>query len=159
MSYHEAIMEPKITQEQIYAIALGNCQDAIDFCDLFFGACQVMDDIIDKDTDLSDDAIIAMFLHLNVEIPSNRFYRAHMTYLVPVINHVIRDWLDSVALERSGDETAQRIAWVLRDTFNSILCHCAYCLGGQERMGRVSQMVRAHVFTESFDEYREKLNG
>ena len=148
-----------MNHDQVYQLAIGDCPEAIHFCKKFFDACQVIDDLIDRDTNYTGGQVLMMFLNLIVEIPTNRFYQAHINYLTPVINHVIHDWIDSVRMEKSEDEISRNVAYVLRDTYNSLIAHCAYLVGGQERMAYASELVRKVVFDEPIKEYQESLDG
>ena len=145
-----------MSQKELFNQCL-NEPSAVQFCELFFGACQVVDDLVDRDNQVTNDDIYRMFLSLIIELPRNKFYRVHIDYLTPVINHVIHDWIDANRMEK-GEEQEQRVAYVLRDTYNSILSHCAYLLYGQDKMNEVNKIVREIVFTEAFKDYQEGLN-
>ena len=136
----------------MYEKCLGDSPEAVHFVVTLFGACQVLDDLIDKDEETTDWDITNMFTSLLIEIPRNKFYKRHIDYLTPVLNQVMDDWKASVELEK-GDEQKKQVAYILRSTYSNIITHCAYLLGGQERMDYAGRIVRQVAYSETFEEY------
>lgn len=130
---------------------------AIQFILAFADACELFDDIIDKDKPVGDDHATRVLFSLLTELPLNPFFDAFKQQLIPIIITGINAWLDSNELEK-GDENDQVFAYVLRDWYMEFVSYVIYLARGRDYMREVSMEVR-HFFThhETLDAYREKL--
>lgn len=125
----------------------------IEFLNTLFKTTQVIDDLIDKDRPIDDDAIFRAFWSCLFEIPLNPFYRQNEIYLRPILATGFQDWWDSVKLERSGDHHGKTLAFVLRDSLTSVVIQCAYLVGGYDYMQAVSEGIRRHAHEDTLAEY------
>ena len=146
-----------MTEQERTAHALKNNVYAIDFCNAYFRACQVWDDLIDRDKDISDKDINNAFISMLVEMPNNPFFQANRTYLAPIMMNGIIDWMDANDMEDSGDKHQQMVAYTLRDSFNNLLLHCAYLIGGKDWLDEIRYQFRLAIYDEPLEDYLESL--
>jgi hypothetical protein len=130
---------------------------AIAFILICSDACELFDDLIDKDKPLEETHVVRVLFSLFTELPVNPFFDAYKHQLIPVMITGINAWLDANALER-GTENDKVFAYVLRDWYMEIICFVIYLLRGRAYMRQTSLEVR-HFFThhETLEAYREKL--
>jgi len=146
-----------MTEQERTSYALKGNVDAIAFCNMYFRVCQIWDDLIDKDKDLSDSQINNAFIEAMIEMPNNLFFQHYRVYLTPIMLNGILDWQASVSMERTEDEHQKMVAYTLRDSFNNIVLHCAYLIGGKGWVESINHDYRLAVFDEPLESYKEKL--
>jgi len=131
---------------------------AVSFILAFSDACELFDDLIDKDKPIDDAHVVRVLFSLLTELPLNPFFDAYKQQLIPIIITGINAWLDSNVLE-NGDENQQVFAYVLRDWYMEFISYVIYLVRGRDYMRQVSMDVR-HFFThhETLEAFREKLN-
>lgn len=149
---------PRPNERAFLQQALQDCAPAIAFCETLFRISQTLDDLVDRDRPVSDDALYAAFWQALVELPANPFYRQNELYLRPLMAAALQDWRDSVILERSGDRHGQTLAFVLRDQLTSVVVQCAYLIGGPGWMQQVSVDIRRHFHEDSLESYIGELH-
>lgn len=150
---------PRQDEQQFLAYVLQGQPQAIAFCHRLYATTQVIDDLIDKDRDVSDEELFRAFWDCLFELPINPFYRQHEIYLRPILATGFQDWWDSVKLERAGDNHARHVAFVLRDSLTSVVIQCAYLIGGYDWMQEVSETIRRHAHEDTLSEYMNGLEG
>jgi hypothetical protein len=130
---------------------------AIAFILAFADACELFDDMIDKDKPVEDAHVIRVLFSLITELPLNPFFDAYKAQLIPILVTGINAWLDSNELEK-GDENEQVFAYVLRDWYMEFVSFVIYLVRGRDYMREVSMDVR-YFFThhETLEAFREKL--
>ena len=160
-----------MTDTDLFKLVLKENAPAVKFMIDLAHCSQVLDDLVDKDKDVSANTIQNVFWLLLIEIPNNRFYREYYDALWPVMSQVLNDWFVAnevesqylntfkVPLKRQTalDEPRLRMSYVLRDSMAQLLTHCALLLGGFAWMRQHAQLIRAHVHDESFDSYKDAL--
>jgi hypothetical protein len=132
-------------------------QHAINFILAFSDACELFDDIIDKDKPIAEDHAVRVLFSLLTELPLNPFFDHFKVQLIPILVTGINAWLDANELEK-GSENDKVFAYVLRDWYMEFVSFVIYLARGRDYMRQVSMEVR-HFFThhETLEEYREKL--
>ena len=148
---------PRRDEAEFLQFALKGDADAIDFCNIIFRASQVLDDLIDMDMPVTGDQITNTFWSILIDLPKNRFYRQHVDTLVPMMQVFLQDWVDATRLETMGDEHAQNIAFVLRDTIGGLVIHVAAMVGGYEWANTHSVTIRGHVYEDGLRQYKREL--
>lgn len=130
---------------------------AVQFIVQFSDACELFDDLIDKDKPIADDHVTRVLFVLLTEMPMNPFFDRHKASLVPVIVTGINAWLDANTLEK-GTQNDRVFAYVLRDWYAELIAFVIYLTRGREYLREVSMDVR-NFFThhETLDEYRSAL--
>jgi len=130
---------------------------AVDFILIFGDACELFDDMIDKDKPIEDEHVIRVLFSLITEMPINPFFDRFKHQLIPILVTGINAWLDANQLEK-GTDNDKVFAYVLRDWYMEFVSYVIYLVKGRDYMRMVSMDVR-HFFThhETLEEYREKL--
>lgn len=135
---------------------VGDAQ-AVRFIIDFGDACELFDDLIDRDTEISDEHVTRVLFNVLTEMPLNPFFDKWKRQLIPLIVTGINAWLDANALER-GSDNDKVFAYVLRDWYMEFVSFVIYLTRGRDVMRGVSLDVR-RFFThhETLEQYREKL--
>lgn len=130
---------------------------AVQFIVDFADACELFDDLIDRDREIEADHVTRVLFNLLTELPLNPFFDKWKGQLIPLIITGINAWLDANALE-NGDANDKVFAYVLRDWYMEFVSFVIYLTRGRDAMRAVSLEVR-RFFThhETLDQYREKL--
>jgi len=150
---------PRQDEHAFLCRVLPNAPAAVAFCETLFRISQTLDDLVDRDRSVSDDAIMSAFWQALIELPANPFYRQHEPYLRPLMASALQDWRDSVALERAGDTHGRTLAFVLRDQLTGLVVQCAYLLGGATWMTQVSTAIRQHFHEDTLEQYLNDLEA
>ena len=150
---------PRQDEHAFLCRVLPNHPAAVAFCETLFRISQTLDDLVDRDRPVSDEAVMSAFWQALIELPANPFYRQHELYLRPLMAGALQDWRDSVTLERSGDHHGRTLAFVLRDQLTSLVIQCAYLVAGEQWMNQVSVAIRQHFHEDGLDDYLTELEG
>lgn len=149
---------PQPNEREFLQHVLKDHGPAILFCESLFRVSQTLDDLIDRDQPITDDAIYQSYWEALIEIPSNSFYRANEVALRPLMAAALQDWKDSVTLERDAGSHGRTLAFVLRDQLTSLVVQCANLVGGFHWMQQVSKDIRLHFHEDSLNSYLDDLN-
>ena len=150
---------PRPDEHQFLNKVLQGCAEAVEFCEQLFGISQVLDDLIDKDKPVPDEAITRAFWMALIELPANPFYRQHEPYLRPLMASALQDWTDATCMERAGDDHGKHLAFVLRDQLTTVVIQCTYLIGGYGWMQEVSEPIRRHFHEDLLADYMNDLRG
>lgn len=145
-------------QSVLVSVMRGN-RAAVDLVSLLAWASQVMDDLIDKDKPVSDEALFKLFWTLTIELPANQFYRQHEAELQPLLAVAIQDWKDATTLERTGDAEDRHLSFVLRNQLIALAIRCAGLIGGYQWQQEVSIPLRRFFYDETFQQYLDDLEA
>lgn len=131
--------------------------DAVRFLLDYFDACELFDDLIDKDKPIEDEHAVRVLFNLLTELPLNPFFDRFKENLIPMIVTGINAWLDANDLE-SGNDNQKAFAYVLRDIYCELIAFVIYLTRGRDYMREHSMEIRL-FFThhETLEQYREKL--
>jgi hypothetical protein len=122
-----------------------------------FRALHVWDDLIDKDKNVTDDEIHAVFWDLLIALPSDPFYRAHLQLLSSTLVNAVINWRIANKMEREGDDKDKSIAFILRGAYIDVLSAAAFIVGGIEWVNKIGPDIRRWAHEETFDEYLTNL--
>jgi hypothetical protein len=130
---------------------------AISFILALSDACELFDDLIDKDKPIEDAHVVRVLFSLLTELPVNPFFDCYKHQLIPILVTGINAWLDANKLEQ-GAANDKVFAYVLRDWYMEFVSYVIYLLKGRDYMRQVSMDVR-NFFThhETLEAYLEKL--
>jgi len=123
-------------------------------CLMFFAACHLWDDLIDKDKDRSDDDINGAFWIILVDIPLNGYYQRNCNLIMPVMQVAILEWLAANKLEKGK---RQDISYTLRCSIVSLIHQASLLCGGAEWADEVGEEIRMKTQSETIDQYMEDL--
>ena len=132
-------------------------RDAIALCQSVARVSQIVDDLVDRDRDVSDATITAAFWEALFTIPANPFYQRHFGVLNPALQSAYIDWMDATKLEREGDDHSLSVAFALRSTLATFVIQCARLVGGYGWMQQVSVPIRRHVHEDSLEQYKQEF--
>ena len=113
---------------------------------------EVWDDLIDGDP-VTPERIHGAFITALFAITGNPFFTANAGYLRPLMLAGTNAWLDSVDLERRGDNWAKVWAYALRDWYMELVPACAFLVGGYDHMRLVSLEAREFFQKETLQEF------
>lgn len=150
---------PQPNEREFLHYVLKDNAPAILFCESLFRVSQTLDDLIDRDKPVTNDAIYQAFWEALIDIPTNSFYRAYELTLRPLMAAALQDWKDSVTLERDDSHHNKTIAFVLRDQLTSLVVQCACLVGGFVWMQQVSKDIRLQFHSETLGEYINELGA
>jgi len=148
---------PQPTERAFLQRVLKGQAAPIHFCESLFRVSQTLDDLVDRDKPVTDDAIYLAFWEALIELPANPFYRQHEPFLRPLMAAALQDWRDSVTLERDGEHHGRTLAFVLRDQLTSLVVQCAGIVGGFDWMQEVGAEVRRYFHDEYLASYLDSF--
>lgn len=138
----------------------GGNQDALNMYRMFVSVAHVWDDLVDKDKEVSEDAINNTFLTCLAYLPANPFYQTIQTQVLPMWLTVVSAYQVANHFEREKDPHGIEIAHSLRYAVGNIVAYAVHVCVGAEQAKQVLPEVWKAIFFERFDEYRkEHLNG
>jgi hypothetical protein len=129
---------------------------AIAFFIAFCDACELFDDVVDKDKPVEDAHATRVLFSLLTELPLNPFFEQWKRQIIPIIVTGINAWLDANELEK-GSENDRVFSYVLRDWYVELLAFVIYVTKGRDYMRSKSMEIR-QFFThhETLPQYLEK---
>lgn len=127
---------------------------AADFLNSFFYCIHLLDDLVDKDVDRSDEDITKVVFYLLVSMPRNPFFHKHVDYLTTVIQGIVLQWRDATRWEKARDKELMKRSFALKDTAYDIVSHVAFLVGGYDHMLEVNDELKALTMrAETLDTY------
>jgi hypothetical protein len=109
---------------------------------------RIIDDLYDKDYEVSRENIERAFFVLSIEIPTNPFYLSNFQSLMAQHVVIYNSWMDSNAWENDEAETKRIYAHVLKDYIGELLPLVAFLTGGTGLMRKISLQVRESYIKE-----------
>jgi hypothetical protein len=134
----------------------GNREAAAFLADCF-EVCHFWDDLIDRDKPVTPEYINQSMWRALVHIPRNRFYRAHMDELQPVISSTIINWHTANAMEAERNPDDMPLAFVLRSSYADVIVTAANIVGGPAWASDVALRFRRQVHSETLAGYKKNL--
>ncbi len=116
------------------------------------------DDLIDKDRDVSEDAINRCFELALVNIPGNLFYQAHHTALLPLIYSGVLGYMTANRMEKSGDPHQIEIAHGLRYAVANVAAFAVAVTNTKEQAAEILPIAWKSWMPERFSDYAKEHN-
>lgn len=137
----------------------GGNQDALSMFRMFVDLAHTWDDLVDRDKEVSEDAINHAFAIALVYLPANPFYQAIQPQVLPMWLSVIHAFQTANAFEKAKDPHGLEIAHTLRYAAGNIMTYAVHmCVGPEKAKEYLPEMWKA-IVVERFDDYRkEHLN-
>ncbi len=135
--------------------------DAIN-CALIISRCsQTLDDLWDKDKDVSGPDAVSMMLAMTVDLVRNPFYLKNQASFVRIIERAIMQWVEANDLEAEQSGEHIHISYIIRSSVTDAIIEIAYLLGDRQWGRVVAKKIRQAVFSdnESFEEYKKEILG
>lgn len=132
---------------------------AADFLRQFCDIAHVWDDLVDGDKKVSVATVNKAFTDLLVVLPENRFYRAHIGYLHPIIVNAIINWRVANRFEQHyvPDATKLEVAYIIRSTYVDLFSAVGYLLCGMDHGIASAEQARLLCHTEGLAGYLKNL--
>lgn len=131
-------------------------QDAASMYSMFVELSHTWDDIVDKDKDVSEDAINKAFLIALVYLPANPFYQKIQYQILPMWMTVVSAYQVANKFEKDKDPHGIEIAHSLRYAAGNIVAYAVHACVGPERAKEVLPGMWKDIFYERFDDYRKE---
>jgi hypothetical protein len=134
----------------------GGNEDALQVYRMLIRLAHVWDDLVDKDREVTEDAINEAFLIALVYLPLNPFYRNIQYAIAPMWISVVSAYSTANFYERNKDEHGIEIAHNLRYAAGNIVAYMIHiCVGAEEAKKHMPEVWKDMV-AERFDSYREE---
>lgn len=88
-------------------------KSAVEFYVAVSSICELWDDIVDKDKEITRETLDEVFWNALITLPTNEFFNKHKSFFIPLMIQGINAWQDSVELEK-GSEDDRAYALTLR---------------------------------------------
>lgn len=142
MTYDEKVYEA------IKLSSNGNT-DAWNYLVIISKVARVIDDLVDKPSEVDVEDKYRLAQLLLVDLPSNSFFHTHKTSLLPLHLTSLNAWIDSNDWMKK-DKTRKNYALVIRDQLTELVLLVAYLTGGNEYMRKISLKIRELFLKEEF---------
>ncbi len=113
----------------------------------------IWDDLIDRDTDVTDAEINKAFETALVYLPTNRFYAEHLGILHPIVISSIFNWHIANKIERTQDVSQYNMSFIVRSSYADLFVMVAYLLAGRDFAIDIGIETRRIVHDEGLSEY------
>lgn len=134
----------------------GDDHDALNVFHMFVDLAHLWDDLVDKDKDVSEDAINNAFLICLVYLPANPFYRKIQEAVLPMWLTVVSAYQTANKFERDKDPHGIEIAHGLRYAAGNIMAYAVHVCVGPEKAKEFLPEMWKTIFYERFDDYRKE---
>jgi len=114
------------------------------FVEMFANWAHQIDDIVDQDREISDEAIVEMQLGWMMAVSGNPFYQAHRAFLMPLLIMSSNAWLDANRWEQSDDEVERCHSDVLKSQYHEVVFACVYLCGGWKALREFTALHREY---------------
>jgi len=134
-------------------VRLGLSGAAVNFlCDLYL-VIQAWDDFYDGDEMPRDQQLLAIWASL-VGIPSNPFFQANASFLLPILSGMVLKWESANQLERDKDRLDISLVW--RAGFLDVILQCVMLEQGPQRAMTLGPSI-ARMYDETIESLREEF--
>lgn len=138
----------------------GGNEEALAMYQMFADLAHAWDDLIDRDKEVSEQAINNAFMICLVYLPMNKFYQAIQYAILPMWISVVSAYQTANHYEKTKDEHGIEIAHGLRYAVGNIIAYAVHVCVGPEKANELMPEVWKHIMIERYDNYRkEHLNG
>lgn len=146
---------PETEYQFLHDLYNGN-QEAINIFMTMARISHAMDDLIDKDNEISDIEIAEAFFMAICVLPSIKLYRDNIDDFRSFMFMVFTDYISSVELEK-GTEHERNMAFMLRDSLTGLATLiCALLYGRTVAMQKAAE-IRRFFHDEHLEEYKQLL--
>ena len=125
-----------MNRTEIIAKAAAGRPDALEFLQVYTDRAHLIDDIVDKDREVTAEALAESEMRWMFTLSKNPFFLAHKDKLLPLMASGMNAWLDSNGME---DGPAKD---VVKGTWHEVVWQVALICGGWRYMRAVSGQCR-----------------
>lgn len=146
--------------EKVNPAWFGNDPSGVEFVVILCQLGHIWDDLIDRDCEVSNEAINNMMRLALVALPLNLVYRKIQHVAPHFISTIISSYETANLYEENKDEKGLEIGHVLRYSIGQLIAYAIeVCVGPYEARKYIPEMWKLIVF-ENLEEYRkEHLNA
>jgi hypothetical protein len=132
-----------MTIEDAKTITKGN-EYASSFLGAWVAYCHLLDDIVDKDKEVTDQRLVREMLVFLEAIICNPWARDNMVLLWPLIVTSANAWLDANRIAAKNPQEAD----VLKGMYHEVVWFTAFLCGGQEHMQDITSRFREYDYEQ-----------
>jgi hypothetical protein len=114
------------------------------FVELFAERSHQLDDLIDGDKKVTDEELIEAELAWMLALSSNTFYKAHQSFLMPILIMGCNSWLDANRWETSDDEVKRTHSDVIKSYYHEVVFAVVYICGGWKALREFTSKHREY---------------
>lgn len=131
--------------------AMFNNQSAAVLCTQYFDIAQILDDLVDKDKEVTNEKLVECFRVLLCDIPTNPFYLQYSNLLQPILDITLSKWVVANKYEASKEQLHK--AYMLRASIYDIFTICYKILKGP----LIDCSPIYDMYGELFKEYKKEI--
>lgn len=118
----------------------------------------LLDDVYDRDKELSKADALELTQVSLIRLARNEFYRENFQPLSVILENAILNWRISNQIEEDGtDENLLHISYVLRQSYVDLITHSALIIGGMDWAATVGPRIREFAQGETFETYLKEF--
>lgn len=134
-----------MNSEQLNYATKGNAA-AAEFLRVFIAHCHTLDDVIDRDKPVTDEALIASEIEWLLALSGNPFFQQNRALLVPLIVQSFNAWLDSNKWATDAKPEKRIASDALKGWYHEVVFHTAFICGGWAHLRDVTSKHREYDF-------------
>jgi len=131
-------------------IYLERCPEAFIWVKAYVDYAHRIDDIIDKDKELSNDFILNTF-RTAITLYTYPFYTQNLHLLQPLIYATHDSYRDSVNMERSGEDWQKNISDIIRQNANDVILMVILIVAGLDARNCAAIRLREIAYKQQHD--------
>lgn len=116
------------------------------FCSSFYDFLHLVDDLYDRDEEVTPEHIVTTLLVFFTQLSSNPFWQTNKQTLMPVIHVGLMGWAASERLKNSEDLENKVASQVLKSLYHEVFFMSAYLVGGFEFAFDFEKKYRSYSF-------------
>ena len=134
----------------------GGNQDALNMFRMLVDLAHTWDDLVDRDSPVSDAEVNNAFLVCLVYLQANPFYRSIQEQIWPMWLTVVSAYETANTFEKNKDPHGIEIAHTLRYAAGHIIAYAVHACVGAEKAKEVLPEVWKNVVHERYEDYRKE---
>lgn len=134
-------------------------QQAVDMFETIRVIAHTWDDLVDKDKEITPEAVNQMMEMALVALPLNPFFQANSSLLYPVLITSVVSYITSTKLERKGDDHSLELAHFLRYAIYMLPLMAMIIKGGTAHGVEMLEKTAPIMIRERFEEFYKEHKG
>lgn len=130
------------TIEEIISDVCNGDSHAVGFCTVIYHWLHAIDDLYDRDKEITPEAWMNVNLGVMDQCHNNPFFKKHYVSLFPLIKAAFQAYASSERMRKAGEVRELVIAEVLKSQYQDIFYHVAFLCGGMEHQTKMEQKHR-----------------
>lgn len=134
-------------------------QQVVDMFETIRVIAHTWDDLVDKDVEVTPEAVNQMMEMALVTLPLNPFFQANSSLLYPVLITSVVSYITSTKLERKGDDHSLELAHFLRYAIYMLPLMAMIIKGGTAHGVEMLEKTASIMIRERFEEFYKEHKG